>query len=142
MYKVLDVAQYIVTKCMVEKEPISNLQLQKILYFLQYCALKSGKTLFKEDFEAWQFGPVVPSVYNRFCIYGGRAIRRTFEGALHNIKLSPELNSIIENKRELFPWDLVDATHKEGGAWKKAYDRKPKSIIKKKDIREDTTIEV
>lgn len=35
MYDALDIAKYIVDKCTVEKCPITNLQLQKILYFLQ-----------------------------------------------------------------------------------------------------------
>lgn len=142
MYSALDVAKYIVTKCFAEGEAISNLQLQKILYFLQYSALKSGNPLFDEDFEAWQFGPVIPVVYNRFSIYGGRSIRRSFGDVLLKIRLTNKLNSIIEDKRTLFPWDLVDATHKEGGAWKKAYDTNPKTRISKEAIINDNTIEV
>lgn len=35
IYDALDVAKYIVNKCTSENRPITNLQLQKILYFLQ-----------------------------------------------------------------------------------------------------------
>ena len=35
IYDALDIAKYIVDKCTTEKCPITNLQLQKIMYFLQ-----------------------------------------------------------------------------------------------------------
>lgn len=38
--KALEVAKYVVTKCNKDKCPISNLQLQKILYYIQHDFLK------------------------------------------------------------------------------------------------------
>lgn len=32
----MEVARYVVSKCATDEVPVSNLQLQKILYFLQY----------------------------------------------------------------------------------------------------------
>ena len=32
-----------------------------------------------------------------------------------------EINEIVEKKRALFPWDLVNETHKLGGAWDQIY---------------------
>ena len=60
--KALDVAKYMVTKCVQDKCPISNLQVQKILYFIQKDFLQNGSEAFSDDIEAWQFGPVVPEV--------------------------------------------------------------------------------
>ena len=34
-YQAIDIAKYIIGKCTADNQPISNLQLQKILYFLQ-----------------------------------------------------------------------------------------------------------
>lgn len=43
---------------------ISNLKLQKLLYYMQGFHLAFfGEPLFKEEIHAWQFGPVVPDVY-------------------------------------------------------------------------------
>lgn len=39
-----------------EQHPISNLQLQKILYYVQKAFLQSGGIAFDDDIEAWQFG--------------------------------------------------------------------------------------
>ena len=32
-----------------------------------------------------------------------------------------EINEIVEKKRSSFPWDLVNETHKLGGAWDQIY---------------------
>ena len=56
--------------------PISNLQLQKILYYLQvYFIQHEGIPLFEDEIEAWQFGPVIPEVYYEYCGFGGFEIQ-------------------------------------------------------------------
>lgn len=35
MYRAIDIAKYVVTKCVRDSHPISNLRLQEILYYLQ-----------------------------------------------------------------------------------------------------------
>ena len=70
----VDLSKYIVTKCAVDDCPISNLQLQKILYYIQKYFLKHDSIAFYDDIEAWQFGPVVPSSYYRFCGFGAMPI--------------------------------------------------------------------
>ena len=50
---------------------ISNLRLQKYLFLCQCNSLAtSGKTLFEEDFDVWAYGPVVKSVYFKYCVNG------------------------------------------------------------------------
>lgn len=115
IYDALDIAKYIVGKCTVEKCPITNLQLQKILYFLQKKHLiEYGNRLFRDDIQAWQFGPVVPEVYYQFCGFGSGAI--TMEYTVNNIE--PDdiklIEPIVEDKREKNPWDLVsELMHRE-----------------------------
>lgn len=71
MSSALTVAKYIVNRCVKSGTPISNLQLQKILYFVQMAFLKKlDNPCFSDDIEAWQFGPVVPVVYYHFCGFG------------------------------------------------------------------------
>jgi uncharacterized phage-associated protein len=46
-------------------DAISNMKLQKLLYYAQGFALAIlGNPLFPEDFEKWTFGPVLPVVYD------------------------------------------------------------------------------
>lgn len=118
MYDVLELSKYIITKCTKEDEPISNLQLQKILYYIQKAFLQAGKIAFCDDIEAWQFGPVVPEVYYHFCGYGAMPICAEYEDI--NI-FDSDVDSMVEEKRKLNPWDMVKETHQAGGAWDQTY---------------------
>ena len=123
VYSALDVANYIVNKCVADKKPISNLQLQKILYFLQKEFLqKKHRPLFTDEIEAWPFGPVVRSVYYKFCGFGASPL---FELSKKDINFDPDdkslINNIVESNRRKNPWDLVEDTHKNGGAWDRTY---------------------
>lgn len=117
MYNAIELSKYIVTKCLNDQKPISNLQLQKILYYIQKEFLKSGEYAFYDDIEAWQFGPVVPVVYYHFCGYGSMSIDSIYDTDIKNTLV----DKIVVEKRELNPWDMVNETHKEGGAWDTTY---------------------
>lgn len=120
MYSALNIAKYIIDKCTKDRNPISNLQLQKILYYIQREFLQQGVMAFSEDIEAWQFGPVVPEVYKQYCGFGALPIRMryvvTIQSSDKNI-----INPIIEKKRILNPWDMVSDTHSSGKAWDLIY---------------------
>lgn len=55
---------------------ISNLKLQKLLYYAQgfHLALNKGEALFNEPITAWAYGPVVESVYHEFKKFGSDAL--------------------------------------------------------------------
>ncbi|MDR0864778.1 MAG: DUF4065 domain-containing protein [Candidatus Symbiothrix sp.] len=71
--KVLDVAYKIINSC-TDKElgdMISNLKLQKMLYYVQGFHLAFfDKPLFEDEIVAWQYGPVVPDMYRKFAQFG------------------------------------------------------------------------
>ena len=121
MYKAMELSTYIVSKCIKEDCPISNLQLQKILYYIQKAFLDRGDRAFSDNIEAWQFGPVVPNVYDHYCGYGAMPI--SFSSLKYDVAKEDKqlIDSIVESKRVLAPWDLVEETHKKGGAWDKTY---------------------
>lgn len=70
MYRAIDIAKYVVTKCVRDSHPISNLRLQEILYYLQKKYISIGSQLFGDPIEAWEFGPIVPDVYYKFVALG------------------------------------------------------------------------
>lgn len=121
MYSALQVAKYIIDKCTQERHPVSNLQLQKILYYIQKEFLQSGICAFDDDIEAWQFGPVVPAVYRQYCGFGAMPIRMRYNTIINN-EDRRIMNPIIERKRILNPWDMVSDTHRSGKAWDIVYD--------------------
>lgn len=118
MTDALTLAKYIVTKCVHDGYPVSNLQLQKILYFIQVDSLKrTDKAAFPDSIEAWQFGPVVPKVYYYFCGNGALSILDTYEDIIASIPKDSNTERIIEKKRAMNPWDLVNEAHESGRAW-------------------------
>lgn len=121
MYAAIDLSKYIVSKCIKDNYAISNLQLQKILFYIQKEFLRRGKRAFAEDIEAWQFGPVVPDVYYYFCGFGAMPISVLSGYYSVNIQDKSVIDGIIEAKRVLNPWELVEETHKSGGAWDRIY---------------------
>lgn len=122
MYKAVELSKYIVSKCVLDGCPISNLQLQKILYYIQKEYVNNNTLAFSDEIEAWQFGPVVPNVYYHFCGFGAMPITITYNQAETIMSCDKEIiDPIIESKRMLNPWDMVEETHKPGGAWDKIY---------------------
>lgn len=121
MYAAIDLAKYIVSKCIADKCPISNLQLQKILYYIQRDFLRRDDIAFADAIEAWQFGPVVPKVYYRYGGFGAMPISFVREDYEVDAADRPIIDAIVEAKRELYPWDLVRETHQPGGAWAQTY---------------------
>lgn len=68
-------ADFLLAESRERGELLTNLKLQKLLYYAQawYLALK-GQELFGEDFQAWVHGPVLPSQYHRFKDYQWRLL--------------------------------------------------------------------
>lgn len=115
------ISEYIVTKCVNDSCPVSNLQLQKFLFYIQKDYLARGLVAFSDGIEAWQFGPVVPSVYYKFCGYGAMPITARYNTEIPAADKAV-IDPLVEQKRMLNPWDLVRETHNPTGAWAKVYD--------------------
>ncbi|MCI9005540.1 MAG: DUF4065 domain-containing protein [Lachnospiraceae bacterium] len=137
-YNAMDIAKYIINKCTTDQNPISNLQLQKILYYVQKTFLENGIVAFDDEIEAWQFGPVVPDVYYHYCGFGSMHIRMRYDTNIC-LEYRTIINPIVDNKRLLNPWNMVEDTHKQGKAWDYIYNNGlgnhhiiPKNIIKMK----------
>jgi uncharacterized phage-associated protein len=72
------VADYFLALANETGETITNLKLQKLVYYAQAWYLANFKTpLFKEDFEAWVHGPVIPQLYHQYKEKGSEPILTT-----------------------------------------------------------------
>lgn len=134
MRKAEAVANYIIAYGMQIGHPVSNLQLQKILYYIQVHFLKdTGVPFFEDDIEAWQFGPVIPNVYYQYAAFGPAPITIFDAPDIDlNLKEQKELNQIIRDKVVLSPWDMVRDTHQEGKPWQRYYEPDARNVIPKK----------
>ena len=122
MLDAIQLSWLIIRRCANNGNPISHLQLQKILYSLQVLSLqKTGKPLFKDKIYAWQFGPVVKNVYYKFNIYSSVDIFPTKFDPNPDIMLDQFLLNEIDKRATENPWDMVDETHQEETPWYKIY---------------------
>lgn len=61
------VAECLISLSHLKRNPVSNLKLQKLLYYSQAWHLALLKqALFEEDIEAWVHGPVVPKLFRKY----------------------------------------------------------------------------
>lgn len=128
MYDALDVANYVLGYYSFEKNiNISNLKLQKLLYFLQANHLvMADYPLFVDEIEAWNFGPVIYNVYRKFMIYGGgsipfRLIDKDKEYSLHIHKDDKEIISeVLEDLQAFSSTILLHFIHNQK-PWKDSY---------------------
>lgn len=119
----LNISKYIISKCYEERHPVSNLKLQKMLYFLYGCYYsKFKKALFNDSFVAWKLGPVVLDVYFEYSKYISNPICEK-----HNIELNltnQEINYInkkIEELNSKTPRELVNESHNTS-PWESTFD--------------------
>lgn len=125
-------SKYILSKCTEDASPVSNLQLQKILYYIQEYALQHlSRPLFEEKIQAWMFGPVVKEVYDEYKSYGSNEIiffdddnnYSDYSDLLfgEEVDTKKEVDKIIEDVREKNIWDVIGKLHKKGGPWDQIY---------------------
>jgi uncharacterized phage-associated protein len=75
MFEPGNIADYFLIASRERGEILTNLKLQKLLYYAQaWFLVKRDKPLFQEDFEAWIHGPILTSQYSRFSPNSWRSI--------------------------------------------------------------------
>lgn len=126
MYSARNIAQYIIEYESNMQRPVSNLRLQKLLYFVQAQSLVSlNSPCFDDDIEAWDFGPVVPNVYQQYKIFGSSIIPCDFtHSILEHISstIKKAINSMLDICAQYTTSQLVEITHHQD-PWINAYGK-------------------
>ena len=115
-YDSFDVACYIVNSCIDNGTPISNLKLQKILYYAQAAFLVKDERLFDDKISAWRYGPVIEDVYYYFRKNVNKPItERIPESEYCKLKESDRgiVDAVIRAKNKYDAFNLVKHTHSE-----------------------------
>ncbi len=70
-----EIAKYFIGASQRRNKPISNLKLQKLLYYAQaWHLVLHERPLFSDDIEAWVHGPVVRQVFREYRTFGWKPI--------------------------------------------------------------------
>ena len=152
MYPVSLIAYAFVQRGIAERNYISQLKLQKMVYFAHgYHLSQFGRPLIIEDIEAWKFGPVVPDIYIQYSIFGRSPIVETdilaYDQELRS-KLKTldsqawqAINYTWEATRDVSARRLSEWTHEPDGPWQKYYYAKDdgegaRKVIDNNDIQD------
>lgn len=129
----MDIANYIIVLANKNGKNITNLKLQKLLYYVnaKYLVDNNGQYLMGEKFQRWTYGPVMRSVYENFREFGSRPIdspmgqyvfdpqhpfKATYEKYDENalpeqIKLT--VKQVVDTLADRSAFELVRFTHNE-----------------------------
>ena len=102
---------------------VTNLALQKILYMAHMVHLgRTGQRLVDAEFQAWDYGPVEPSLYRQVRMFGNRPIQDIFYFSppappSEAATLGEACDALLSKS----PGELVSMTHWQQGAWARHY---------------------
>lgn len=115
-------------------EYITNMKLQKMLYFVQGLSLAiKGKPVFKEALQAWLHGPVVKSVYSKYKVCGHDTIEDV-EPVIVDEETSALLEFVYQRYGKYSASELRKITHAQS-PYKKHYQESKNNIIPLPDIK-------
>ncbi len=119
-YNVEDIAEWFLNKNRIQmnfedSEYITNLKLQKLLYYAQgYFLAKKNTSLFEDDFLAWEHGPVIRKIYNKYRTNGSSGIKydKDFNANIDN-ETERILEEVYNEYGQYTAWKLRNMTHEE-----------------------------
>ncbi|MBD5855127.1 Panacea domain-containing protein [Lactococcus lactis] len=132
-------ANFVINFANAEGSPVSNLQLQKILYFIQTAFLvEHGNPIINGNFSRWQYGPVLQEVYSSYRDNGAAeindlainvtkdshdqymmvSVEPTNEESLGSSEAFTRLQEITRRLIARDPWELVQVSHQQS-IWEK-----------------------
>lgn len=151
-YPVRDVSHYIIVYSNKKDYGVSNLKLQKLLYFVQaFFLINDCPPCFDEKIEAWDFGPVVPEIYREYKRYGGMDIptidyyvkfekkniwntERIYYEDIISDDDKEMIQAVVDKFAHCSATFLVNLTHNQD-PWINAYVNGQRNEITKEDIK-------
>lgn len=140
------VAEYLIHLKNIDKEfgedyPLTNLKLQKLLYYCQgaHYVWDQEQLITDNIFEAWEYGPVLRTIYHEYKRFGQNDI------TLNTFAQSDRFDKLLLNEQETIQavwnqlknfsaFELVEQTHNEK-PWQESA-RNNKLFIEESNIRD------
>jgi len=125
-----EIANFVLDFCDGQGRAVTNLSLQKIVYFCHVWSLiELDRPLIRHKFEAWDFGPVLPYLYREFKSFDrspivSRATKIDSNDGrqrlvLYNFDSQTDslLRKVVRFYSTMRAGDLVELSHADGGPW-------------------------
>lgn len=144
-YSAKSIANFFLQLAQREGVPVTPMKLQKLVYYAHgWYAGYTSQPLIDETIEAWQYGPVIQSLYHDFKSFGAQPITRMaqeFDPAVFRLAPVPPpddegvkkfLTSVWNSYSKFTGIALSEMTHAAGSPWDIAW--REGAGIKGKDI--------
>lgn len=120
MYDARQIANWFVLRAQKDGKNLSIMQLLKLVYIAHGWHLETQNApLFGNRIEAWQYGPVIPDVYNAFRKQGISI--GTTSNSVPTLTADPADAALLEEIWDIYgklpAFRLSDMTHVLGGPW-------------------------
>ena len=129
-YTTTTIANALIRRAAQDGRAFTQLQLQKLLYYVQGHALaRLGRPAVREAFQAWKHGPVAPELYLWLRAFGDQPVTIEIQDreAVDLESADPDLATIVRGVYRTYGnltgGQLVAMTHSKGGPWWRAMRR-------------------
>lgn len=125
---------------------LTPMQLLKLVYIAHGWALGLlRRPLIRDDVEAWQYGPVIPRLYNAVRHFKSQPVTGEIKGVANEQIPGPE-ESIISQVYDLYGTRTGPAlsrlTHQKGSPWEMVYERGEYGTVIPNDLIEDHYVQL
>ena len=132
-YSVAAVANRVLSVAHDKGIEVTNLKLQKLVYFVQGFALAMLEhPLINDEIQAWTYGPVIPELYHKVKGYDADPITGTLEAG-DSIEDDPDadkvIKAVVEKLGHLSVTQLVNLSHRDNSPWAAAWNKERYSRI-------------
>jgi uncharacterized phage-associated protein len=115
---VFSAAEYLIRFFEQQESALTNLKLQKLMYYAQGIALGSYSTkLFHEPILAWDHGPVIKDLYDKYKGNGSQPLSPNPNQSVEEITSNELVQKILDETISIYgvytPWVLRNKTHNE-----------------------------
>ncbi|OHD54247.1 MAG: hypothetical protein A2Y33_16380 [Spirochaetes bacterium GWF1_51_8] len=133
---------FFIQKGIEEGIPVDPMKIQKILYFANGFYLAAyNKRLIQERFQAWEYGPVIPELYQELKNFGMSPITETLSSLNEDISdIREPLESIWNDFKQFNAIQLSKITHENDPLNPWLLAKKRKEITKKEEYLLDVEI--
>lgn len=128
-------AYYLINKFNQNERDVTNLQIQKLMYFFEAYYMniyENVDKLYECNFNAWAFGPVAIPLYAEFKKFGNEKIILTDDNKEKGNSIAEHKKELLDNIYQAFKdissTQLVEWTHMKGSPWNKVWERNGKKV--------------
>lgn len=122
-------------------DTVTPMQLQKLVYLAHGWNLGLyGTPLIRDEVQAWQYGPVIPSLYQKTREFRSNPVKGPLSGADDRL-LTPRDRDIVQQVYRIYGRrsgpELSRLTHEPGSPWDATYQPGRFGLVISNDLVED-----